>query len=108
MTAKMVLISYLTDRATADANQELIERVFDELEVTDPGCLRYMSFRLADGVGFVHIGIFNEDWQLNQLKSFSEFQAGINDRAVTPPTRTEVTLIGSYGFGELGAHRFEE
>jgi hypothetical protein len=95
----MVMIRYQTRPDAAALNQELIEKVFSDLNALDPGRMRYMSFRLADGVSFVHIGIFDGDSPLAQLTAFQEFQAGLADRVVESPTRTETTLIGSYGFG---------
>jgi limonene-1,2-epoxide hydrolase len=99
-TGDLVMIRYETRPEAAEGNQALIERVFAELAAEDPGRLRYLSLRLADGVNFVHIGLFGEDSPLGELSAFKEFQAGIGDRVVAPPNRTEATLIGSYRFGE--------
>lgn len=96
----MVMIRYQTRPDAADANRDLIEKVFADLNARDPGRMRYMSLQLADGVSFVHIGVFDDDPPLQQLASFAEFQAGISERVVEAPTRIQATLIGSYGFGE--------
>lgn len=96
----MRMITYQTRPDAADMNQELVERVFADLEAENPGRMRYMSIRLSDGVSFVHIGFFDDDPPLGKLASFKEFQAGIGERVLAPPKNTEATLIGSYGFGE--------
>ena len=42
----------------ADENSRLIQQVFAELAAEDPGSLRYAAFRLADGVSFVHVSVY--------------------------------------------------
>ena len=49
------VVTYKTTPEKADENAELVERVFKELNEKDPGGIRYATFRLADGVSFVHI-----------------------------------------------------
>jgi hypothetical protein len=81
----------------AAENQRLVEQVFAELNLKDPGGLRYAAFRLADGVTFVHVAIVEGELNpLSRLAAFAEFQGGIGDRVVEPPDAAEATLIGSY------------
>lgn len=87
------VIRYQTKPEAADENQRLIENVFAELAATAPPGLRYSTFRLADGVTFVHV-IDGEG--LPELTAFQEFQRAIGDRVAVGPTREEATLIGSY------------
>ena len=47
------LIRYKTAPNRADENQQLIEKVFEELQQRKPEGVRYMALRLADGA-FVH------------------------------------------------------
>jgi hypothetical protein len=51
----VVIVRYTTKPDRADENQVLIENVFGELDQHEPEGLRYASFRLADGVSFVHV-----------------------------------------------------
>ena len=51
------VVRYRTKPDKGDENQALIEKVFQDLKATQPAGLRYTSFRLADGVSFVHIAI---------------------------------------------------
>ncbi|MEV4110433.1 hypothetical protein [Nonomuraea sp. NPDC049695] len=96
----MVMIRYETRPEAAEANQRLIEQVFAELNAEDPGGLRYMSFRLADGVSFVHVAITEgDDSPLAKSGAFAEFQRELGERLAGGPVRVEATLVGSYGMG---------
>ncbi|GAA3212347.1 hypothetical protein [Nonomuraea helvata] len=96
----MAMIRYETRPEVADDNQRIVEQVFAELNAEDPGGLRYMSLRLADGVTFVHVVISDGDLSpLTKLSAFTEFQRGLGERVVGAPVRVEATLVGSYGMG---------
>jgi hypothetical protein len=101
--SKAVVIRYETHPDQAAANQGLIEKVFAELNAERPAGLRYASFRLGDGVGFVHVAIVEEGSDaLGSSAAFAAFQERIADRLVGPPDSKEATLVGSYGFGMPG------
>ncbi|GAA4587880.1 hypothetical protein GCM10023194_38090 [Planotetraspora phitsanulokensis] len=87
------VIRYQTRPEAADENQRLIENVFAELASTAPPGLHYSSFRLADGVTFVHV-VDGEG--LPGLAAFQEFQRGLGDRLAVGPVRDDATLVGSY------------
>ena len=87
------VIRYRTKPEAADENQRLIEKVFAELAAEAPAGLTYSSFRLADGVTFVHV-VDGEG--LPDLAAFQEFQRTFADRVATGPDREDATLIGSY------------
>lgn len=87
------VIRYQTKPEAADENQRLIENVFAELATTAPPGLRYSTFRLADGVTFVHV-VDGEG--LPELTAFQEFQRTLGDRLAVSPTREDATVIGSY------------
>jgi len=97
--SKTVVVRYTTRPDAADENQRLVERVFAQLAAEEPDGLRYASFRLADGVTFVHVAVVEgEHNPLGQLAAFADFQRDIKDRCVEPPVASEATLIGSYRF----------
>ena len=50
-----LIVRYKVKPNRADENQKYIQKVFEELHRTSPSGLRYVSFRLSDGVSFVHI-----------------------------------------------------
>jgi hypothetical protein len=87
------VIRYQAKPEAADENQRLIENVFAELAATAPPGLRYSTFRLADGVTFVHV-VDGEG--LSELAAFQEFQRALGDRLAVNPIREDATLIGSY------------
>lgn len=96
----ITIVQYETRPESADENQRLIENVTSELGHDDPGGLRYASFRLDDGVTFVHIAISEDDHDpLSRSAAFKEFQQNIGERQ-TPGTRVRsaATIVGSYRF----------
>ena len=94
-----VVVRYQTKPERADENQKLVEQVFEQLRRQAPAGLRYATFRLDDGVSFVHIAAVDTadgSNPLTELPAFAEFSAGIGDRCVEPPAVREATLVGSY------------
>jgi hypothetical protein len=87
------VIRYRIKPESADENQRLIENVFAELATAAPAGLRYSTFRLPDGVTFIHV-VDGEG--LPELASFKEFQRDFGHRLAGDLTREEGTLIGSY------------
>jgi hypothetical protein len=97
----VTVVRYKTKSDRAEENQALIEKVFGQLDVERPGGLRYASFRLADGVSFVHIASVDTDDGANPLVStsaFSEFVREIGDRLEEGPVTSDATVVGSYRF----------
>ena len=96
------VVRYRTKPDRADENQALIEKVFAELDASRPDGLRYASFRLADGVSFVHVAeVDTADGTnpLTQTAAFAEFLRDIADRCEEGPIASDATLVGSYRFG---------
>lgn len=96
---RTIMVRYKTSEASADSNAALVRAVFEELRACAPQGLRYASYRLADGVTFVHLATLEtrDDNPLATLPSFKAFQAGIKERCVEPPVVVELSLVGSYG-----------
>jgi hypothetical protein len=102
--SRAVVVRYETRPDAADENQRLVERVYAELARDDPGGLRYATFRLADGVTFVHVAVHEGgDNPLPRTAAFQEFQRGIAERCVVQPVAAEATLVGAYRFLEAPA-----
>jgi len=71
--------------------------VFTELAAEQPDGLRYASFRLDDGVSFVHVAVLDADHNLlSDSAAFAKFQFGIKDRCADGPAASDATVIGSY------------
>jgi hypothetical protein len=97
--SETVVVRYETWADAAVENQRLVERVFLELNETAPPRLRYATFRLADGVSFVHVALIEgDDSPLLRSAAFAEFQRGAGDRMVGPPVSADATVVGSYRF----------
>ena len=97
--SKAVMVRYRTRPEAAEENQRLVEAVFRELNADDPGGLRYATFRLADGVTFVHVATYDgEDNPLMRSAAFKEFQQDAGARMVDGAERSDVILVGEYGF----------
>ena len=52
---RRVMVRYMVRPDQAEANAALVREVYDELDRTRPDGLRYATFRLDDGVSFVHV-----------------------------------------------------
>ena len=94
-----VVVRYRTKPERAAENQDLVEKVFAELDELDATGFAYASFRLDDGVTFVHV-VVEEDApgsvSLADLPSFREFQAGIADRCTDQPVAQSATVVGAH------------
>jgi hypothetical protein len=63
--------------------------------------LSYATFKLDDGVSFVHIvsyGAEDDSNALVDLPAFKEFRTEIRDRCEVQPVTVELNEIGSYRF----------
>jgi hypothetical protein len=93
------VIRYTTKPECADENERLIGEVFAGLASDRPDGIRYASFRLEDGVSFVHVALLEgEHNPLLDSPAFGAFQAGLGDRLTEGPTASDATVIGSYRF----------
>lgn len=93
------VVRYKTRPEAADENARLVAAVYAALAEADPGDFRYITYRLADGVTFVHVA--HQDGDTNPLASlpeFAEFQRDLAARCVEQPNPTAATVVGSYGW----------
>jgi hypothetical protein len=93
---KRIIVRYRVKPERVAENEELVRRVYAELREAAPDGLRYGTFRLEDGVSFVHIAEHAEDNPLRRITAFQQFQDGITDRCDEPPVAVEMFEIGSY------------
>ena len=97
---KRIVVRYKTKPERAEENHRLVEKVFEELNTTDPGGVRYATVRLADDT-FIHmVSIETDDGSspLQDNAAFAEFQADIADRCIEPPNPQDAQLVGHYRF----------
>src|SRR5260370_35657377 len=84
--SRTVVVRYKTRADAADENQRLVEQGFAQLATEDPGGLRYATFRLAEGVAFVHIaGTEGEVNPRAQDAGVADVHREISGRCVQPP-----------------------
>jgi len=98
---KQVMVRYRIKPERAAENQEYIARVFRELEREKPAGIRYASFKLDDGVSFVHVASIGRPDGKNPLRDLPAFQAFIAEieaRCDEAPKTVDLHEIGSYGF----------
>jgi hypothetical protein len=96
---KTIMVRYKTSEEAGDTNEALVRAVFEELRARASGGIRYASYRLPDGVTFIHVASLDmpEENPLAALPSFKVFQGQLRDRCVEPPVVTELRVVGSYG-----------
>ena len=97
---KRIMVRYRVKPDQVAANEQLVRDVYDELARTRPDGLRYGTFKLDDGVSFVHLAVHGEENPLRRVEAFQRFQQGIGDRCDELPVVTELQEIGSYQFSE--------
>jgi len=95
------MIRYTVKADRAAENESYITKVFEQLHREKPDGLRYASFKLEDGVSFVHLvsveGADGHD-PLPELPAFRAFVADIGDRCAEPPVAVDLREVGSYAF----------
>jgi quinol monooxygenase YgiN len=94
---KTIMVRYRTKPEQADANVTLVRAVFEELRQSAPQGLSYASYRLADGVSFIHVVTHTEPNPLTALPAFKAFQAQLRERIEESPQVTELFTVGSFG-----------
>jgi hypothetical protein len=95
----IAIVRYRVKPEYAEENVAFVEAVYEELATDEPEGFRYATFRLADGVGFIHLAV--EEGQpspLPELAAFKRFQAGIGERCDQDPVVAAASAVGSYGF----------
>jgi hypothetical protein len=93
------MVRYKVKPERVEENEDLVRAVYDEIRRAEPAGLRYATFKLDDGVSFVHLAVTeseNGGSPLSKVKAFQEFQKDIEDRTDEGPVVTELDLIGSF------------
>jgi hypothetical protein len=93
------MIRYRLKPDQVERNEELVRAVYEEVHRAAPSGFRYVTFKLEDGVTFVHISESEGDESpLADIAAAKEFQREIADRCEEQPVITQLTEVGSYGF----------
>ena len=100
---RQVMVRYRVKPGEVAENERLVRDVYAELADRQPEGLRYATFKLDDGVSFVHLATqAGEHNPLAEVEAFGRFQAGIGDRCDEPPVVTELEEVGSFRFNGDG------
>ena len=82
-------------------NERLVRDVFEALARVRPTGLRYATFRLDDGVSFVHVAsVETQDGHnpLSAVQAFQRFTETIGERSDERPVTVVLHEVGSYRF----------
>ena len=94
-----VMVRYKVKPEQVARNEELVRAVYEELHRVAPGGLRYATFKLPDGVTFIHLADTDgAGGPLTELAAFKAFQAGIRERCDEPPVVSELSEVGSFAW----------
>ena len=95
--SKNVIVRYRTRPDAAAENARLVEGVYAALAELRPADFRYTTYRLQDGVTFVHVARHGDGANpLPDLPEFAEFQRELQSRCDEPPAPSQGTIVGSY------------
>jgi hypothetical protein len=93
------MVRYRVKPGHAERNEALVRAVYRELDEQRPAGFRYATFKLDDGLTFVHLArtdTADGRSPLPELAAFREFQAGIRERCDEQPVVTQLHGIGSF------------
>jgi hypothetical protein len=94
---RRVMVRYRVKPEQVQRNSELVRDVYAQLHKENTPGIRYATFKLDDGVTFVHLAETEEGSNpLGSLSAFKEFQSDIADRCDEPPQVADLEEIGSY------------
>lgn len=94
------VIRYRTRSDAAVENVRLVKAVYAALEESKPADFEDATYRLDDGVTFVHVAqLPDTDNPFAALPAFVEFQREILDRCVEPSAPSGTTVVRSYRAG---------
>ena len=94
---RRVMIRYRLKPDQVERNEELVRAVYEEVHRAAPSGFRYVTFKLEDGVSFMHISESEGDESpLADIAAAKEFQREIADRCDEQPVVTQLTEVGSY------------
>jgi hypothetical protein len=94
---RTAVVQYHTSADSAEHNRNLIKEVLIELAARDPGGLDYQVFQFEDGVGFLHVAVFDGTTDpFAGCGAHREFHWQLQQRLAAPPIVSRAVLIGSY------------
>ena len=101
------LVTYQVKPEHVDENERLVKQVYIQLRETGIAGFHYATFKMPDGVTFVHLAITDNEEAGNAFRNlpvFKTFQSNIGERCDVMPVVNIVTEIGTYNFIESFNH----
>ena|SRR5437763_17112093 len=99
---RQAMVRYKVKADRAAENESYIKKVFAQLERDRPAGIHYATFKLDDGVSFIHVAATEPTASggnpLTEMSEFKAFSADIKDRCEEPPVTTKLNEIASYEF----------
>jgi hypothetical protein len=95
------IVRYKVKPGHVEENERLSKRVYEALQRNQPKGLHYATFKMEDGLSFVHIVSYDngrDNSILVDLPEFKEFVADIKERCEEMPVNVELAEVGSYHF----------
>ena len=94
---RAAVVQYRTSADSAEHNRNFIENILIELAACDPGGVDYQVFQLENGVGFLHVAVFDGTTDpFADCAAHREFHRELRQRLAAPPITNRAVLIGSY------------
>src|SRR5262249_13055133 len=91
------IVKYKVKPEQAEHNAELVRAVYAELAQAVPEGFHYGTFRLDDGLTFLHVVSKDASYDpLEELDAFRRFSDGIGERCDEPPVFTTLHEVGSF------------
>jgi hypothetical protein len=92
-----LMVRYKVKPDRVDENERLVRAVYDELSRGEHDGFEYSTYRLDDGVTFVHVARSEKGrGPLGELEAFKRFTDGLAERCDEPPVGTPIETIGAY------------
>ena len=98
---KQVMVYYKVKPDRVEENEALVRAVYEELHQVAPPGFRYATFKLDDGLTFMHLALTEAEAEgdgrvLPTLRAFQAFREGLEERIDEGPVTTELDPIGSF------------
>ena len=96
---RRTIARYTVNPGQEEHNAELVRAVYRELAELAPPGFRYATYRLHDGLTFVHVAELDDDAPapLPELAAFRAFQDRIGERCAWGPVVGSAEIIGRFG-----------
>ena len=93
------MVRYKVKADRVEENVRLVKDVFAQLAKEKPAGVRYATFKLEDGVSFMHVAKVDTTDGSNPivvLEAFKKFSGTIKERCEDAPVTTALETVGAY------------